>query len=83
MLPKGILFDLDDTIIAYSSPADPTWRRLCDEYTKQYKMGDPDILYSTIKEISHWYWSDADRHKNGRNNLDNARREMMEIVFQN
>ena len=80
MLPKGILFDLDDTIIAYSAVAGPTWQKLCDDYARQFALGDPEVLFDTIMEISHWYWSDPERHRIGRNDLDHARRETMRMV---
>ncbi len=38
MLPKGILFDLDDTILAYSVVAEPTWRRICDDYAGRMEL---------------------------------------------
>lgn len=82
MLPKGILFDLDDTIIAYSAVAEPTWRRLCDEYTARFKTYSSNELFATIMEVSHWYWSDEERHRIGRNDLDNARRETLRLVSQ-
>ena len=82
MLPKGILFDLDDTIIAYSAVAEPTWRRLCDEYTARHDTCGSSELFDTIMEISHWYWSDEERHRIGRNDLDNARRETLRLVSQ-
>lgn len=31
-LPKGILFDLDDTIIAFDAVAEPVWERVCRSY---------------------------------------------------
>ena len=80
MLPKGILFDLDDTIIAYSPVAEPLWRKLCREFSSRHDSCDADVLYETIMEISNWYWSDAERHRIGRNNLDHARREVMDMV---
>ena len=80
MLPKGILFDLDDTIIAYSAAAEPTWRRLCDEYTARHNGCDANVLFDTIMEVSHWYWSNEERHRIGRNDLDNARRETLRLV---
>ena len=41
MLPKGILFDLDDTIIAYTPVAEPTWRKVCNEFTLNNNGLDP------------------------------------------
>ncbi|RJQ65850.1 MAG: HAD family hydrolase [Desulfobacteraceae bacterium] len=82
MLPKGILFDLDDTIIAYSAGAEPTWQRLCNEYTAKYELCDSSVLFNTIMEINRWFWSDEERHRTGRNDMDNTRRKLMTSVFQ-
>lgn len=81
MLPKGILFDLDDTIIAYSEISAPTWREVCEEYSSNNNMLEADLLYSTIREVSRWYWSDSERHRTGRSDLNKARRQILELVF--
>jgi putative hydrolase of the HAD superfamily len=82
MLPKGILFDLDDTIIAYSSVAEPTWKRICVDFACQIDSFSPDKLYQAIYNVSDWYWSDRERHKNGRRDLNNARRGIVTQAFQ-
>ncbi|MBA3029429.1 MAG: HAD family hydrolase [Desulfobacteraceae bacterium] len=80
MYPKGILFDLDDTIISYSPVAEPLWRKLCREFTFRHDSCDAEVLYETLMEISNGYWSDAERHRMGRLNLEAARREVMDLV---
>ena len=82
MLPKGILFDLDDTIIAFDAVANPTWRRICEEYASKYALFDPDRLYGAINEVRTWYWSDQNRHKIGRKNLDSTRRKIVRLAFE-
>ncbi len=82
MLPKGILFDLDDTILAYSEISKPIWKQVCGQYSKENEKLEPVLLYSTIKETSRWYWSDPERHRRGRSDLNRARREVMEMVFE-
>ncbi len=82
MLPKGILFDLDDTIIAYSEISKPIWKQVCSEFSMENDKLEPGLLYRTIKAVSHWYWSDTERHRIGRSDLDQARREVMEMVFE-
>jgi putative hydrolase of the HAD superfamily len=83
MLPQGILFDLDDTIIAFDAVADPTWKRICEEYAGKSTLFDPDSLYNAIHEARTWYWSDKNRHKIGRMNLDRTRREIVRRAFEN
>lgn len=81
MLPKGMLFDLDDTIIAYTPVVEPTWRRICREYAVKNSLPDADTLFLTIREASNWYWSDEERHRIGRSDLNSARRVILEIAF--
>lgn len=82
MLPKGILFDLDDTIIAYGGISVPIWKQVCKEFSGGNDRLEPVLLYDTIKDISSWYWSDPDRHRIGRSDLNRARRHIMEMVFE-
>ncbi len=81
MLPEGILFDLDDTIIAFGAHAAPIWRRICEEYSGKCELSDAYSLYRAIKEVSKWFWSDSERHKIGRMDLDNTRREIVNLAF--
>ena len=82
MLPKGILFDLDDTILVYSEISDPIWKQVCEKNTKENDKLEPEMLYEKIKEVSRWYWSDPERHRTGRSDLNRARRQILEMVFE-
>ena len=82
MLPKGILFDLDDTIIAYSEISKPIWKQVCIEFSAENEKLEPGLLYDKIKEISQSYWSDPERHRIGRSDLNRTRRKIMEMVFE-
>lgn len=81
MSVKGILFDLDDTIIAYSEISKPVWKQVCKEFSSEHEKLEPELLYEKIKEVSRWYWSDPERHRTGRSDLNRARKEIMEMVF--
>ena len=82
MLPKGILFDLDDTIIAFGSVADTARLQACDKYYTECSLSNANDLFQAISKTSQWYWSDRDRHKAGRNNIDNARREIVNLALE-
>lgn len=82
MLPKGILFDLDDTILAYSEISKPIWKQVCHKYSAENDRLEPELLYEKIKEVSRWYWSDPERHRVGRSDLNRTRREVMAMVFE-
>ncbi len=82
MLPKGILIDLDDTILAYSVVAEPTWRRTCADFACRMDSINPEKLFQGIHKVSSWYWSDKERHKSGRRDLNRARRLIVTQAFQ-
>lgn len=81
MLPRGILFDLDDTILAFDAIANPTWQRLCETYACQVALSDPMLLYQAIQDIRTWYWSDPIRSQWARHNLGQLRRDIVTQAF--
>ena len=81
--PKGILFDLDDTIIAYGVVAGPIWKNLCEQYAPETEPHDAATLFSAIDDVRRWFWSDANRHKAGRMDLDKTRTRLIGLAFEN
>lgn len=81
MLPKGILFDLDDTIIARDTVEHPTWDQMCTLYAPQVPGLDADRLFQAIQDVRTWFWSDAQRYKYGRQHLQEARRAIVQRAF--
>lgn len=75
MLPKAILFDLDDTIL-YSGDAVGEWTAACAEGVPADGY-DREAILAAIHEERLWYWSDADRHRLGRLDLPAARRAIV------
>lgn len=71
-LPKTVLLDLDDTILAYDDGVDECWRAACVRYA--HRIPDADRLRAEISEYSRWYWSDPIRHREGRLDLMQARK---------
>ena len=82
MQPKGILFDLDDTITTFDAISDPTWREICEEYAGRCGLSQPGLLDDAIAEVRKWYWSDKERHRSGRLDLDNTRRTIVVLALQ-
>jgi len=79
--PKVIIFDLDDTLIAWSSATPALWTDLCREY--EGLCGVPhEELYRAIRETGDWYWSDPERHRTGRLDLFKARRILVGMALQ-
>jgi putative hydrolase of the HAD superfamily len=79
-LPKGLLLDLDDTILDDSSTIDRCWREACVEHAAGL-AADPLHVMETIRRTSQWYWADPDRHREGRLALDEARREVVRLAL--
>ena len=77
LMPKGIIFDLDDTIIQFDAVAKPSWLSTCNYFTDGERIKDSKILFDAIVQSRKWYWSDTDRHQTGRLNLDKARRTIV------
>lgn len=76
-LPKAILLDLDDTILALTESVDPCWRRICKRFASRIKGITTNELFAAIKEIRIWYWGNSERHRRGRIDLIRARREIV------
>jgi putative hydrolase of the HAD superfamily len=80
-LPKAILLDLDDTIVALSASADPYWQQVCERFAGQVEGLTPQALFDALKESRTWFWSDSQRHQRGRMDLEAARREIVAHAF--
>jgi putative hydrolase of the HAD superfamily len=80
-LPAGFLLDLDDTILDDSSNIDRCWRDACAANASDLSGLDLSIVLDTIRNTSRWYWSDSDRHRDGRLELDAARREVVRLAL--
>lgn len=68
-LPQAIIFDLDDTILDDSSQVEPCWQQACREAARALDGLDPVALRAAIKREADWYWSDPERHREGRLDL--------------
>ena len=77
----GVLFDLDDTLVAFDAVTNQSWKQVCLEYTTSKPGLNPEALFTAIRKISDWYWSDPERHRIGRNNMAPARRSIVREAF--
>ena len=77
--PAGILFDLDDTLIAYDAVAEDSWRTVCAGLFDDMSVSR-DVL-ATIRRVRAWYWSDPDRHRAGRRDLQAARLKIVSFAL--
>ncbi|MBN1438466.1 MAG: HAD family hydrolase [Anaerolineales bacterium] len=80
-IPEKLILDLDDTILDYSAPAEALWPRLFRTYAE--RMGIPAArLQEAVDASRRWYWSDADRFREGRLDLKRARRFFIRRGFE-
>jgi putative hydrolase of the HAD superfamily len=81
--PKAILMDLDDTLIAFDSVCEPAWLQCCNEFVScNPEQFTSEELYKSIVDTRRWYWADPARHKRGRENLKEARREVVRFALE-
>jgi putative hydrolase of the HAD superfamily len=76
-LPRAILFDLDDTILMDSNNVDSCWLSACHRCASQTEALKPEALFAAIQEYRAWFWSDPERHRRGRLDLEAARRDIV------
>ena len=79
-----ILFDLDDTLMAFDIVSNEAWDKATDEFIKTNNINiEKTILLEKIHKIKKWYWGDPERHRIGRKNIINARREIVKLALEN
>jgi len=77
-----ILFDLDDTLMAFDLVSEKAWEKSVDIFIQNNNINtEKDILLEKLNTTRKWYWADAERHKIGRKNIVNARREIVKIAL--
>jgi putative hydrolase of the HAD superfamily len=79
-----ILFDLDDTLMAFDIVSDKAWDKAVDEFIQCNNINiEKNILLEKINTTRKWYWADSERHKIGRENINNARKEIVKLALEN
>ena len=63
MLKRAVIFDLDDTLVAFESVSEPSWLQVCREYVQTGSGKQAQRIFETIKKHSDWYWADDARHR--------------------
>ncbi|MBI4976992.1 MAG: HAD family hydrolase [Spirochaetes bacterium] len=77
---RAAVIDLDDTLVAFDAVSASSWKTVLDAYAEQHAV-DAVTLYETIMRCNNWYWSDAERHRIGRNDLIAARTKVIRMAF--
>ena len=81
MLPKAILFDLDDTLISAYNRPDRAWLVVALEFAADLYPNDPTEVAMAINRAADIFWADAERHRVGRLQLVDARVTILADAF--
>ena len=79
--PRAVLLDLDDTIVDDTSGAESGWIDACNDCCSHLPVSSATALLNQIHQTREWYWSDPERQRLGRLNLDATRREIVALAF--
>jgi putative hydrolase of the HAD superfamily len=81
MTPRALLLDLDDTILDDTSSVSDSWRDACTIHADRLAPLDASTVIDAIRKTSKWFWDDPDRHREGRLQLEAARREVVRLAL--
>ena len=77
-----ILFDLDDTLLAFDLVSETAWDKAVDIFIQNSKINiGKEILLKKLHTTRQWYWADPERHRIGRKNIIQARREIVKFAL--
>lgn len=65
-LPRAILLDLDNTILAFDEGIEASWQKVCIEYARDIDGADPLLLRERIREAQNGLWMQPDWNMEGR-----------------
>jgi putative hydrolase of the HAD superfamily len=80
-LPRAILFDLDDTILAAFGRSPEQWHRVIGEFAPRLDGHEPASVIDAIQSYSRYLWADQARHKDWRHRIGDARRHIVASAF--
>ncbi|HTV87508.1 MAG TPA: HAD family hydrolase [Stellaceae bacterium] len=81
VLPRAILFDLDDTILAAFGQSPEQWQRVIGEFAAHLAPHEPAAVIDAIQAYSRYLWADQARHKDWRHRIGDARRHIVASAF--
>lgn len=81
MKTDAVIFDLDDTLVAFDLVTESTWRQVCLEYVSGNRSVSFDAVFNAVTAESREFWSDEERHKTGRLDIVSARRSVVSSAF--
>jgi putative hydrolase of the HAD superfamily len=82
VLPKAILFDLDDTLISAYNRPDLAWFAIAHEFALDLHPHAPAEVATAINLAADVFWADPERHRVGRLQLIDARTTIVADAFE-
>ena len=79
--PSAIFFDMDGTILDWTSGMEESWLESCVEHHDATWPHKPEDTHQAITVRRTWFWSDHARATRGRMDLDGASREIVRHAF--
>ena len=80
-LPRAILFDLDDTIISAYGRPELAWSAVIGEFTSSLAPLSNSAVVKAVLATASSFWSDPQRHREWRQKIRDARREIVALAF--
>lgn len=80
-LPRAILFDMDDTILAVSGSARVVWTRIAEEFAAALAPLSPAEIVTAIEAQSQRLWNDNAWNREWRVRVGEARRHVVASAF--
>lgn len=72
---KAVLLDLDGTLIPFYKNSEFIWREACINFLKHFSINiSVELIINSILKKSSWFWADEVRHQNGRINIHETRK---------
>ncbi len=82
--PAAILFDLDDTILACEGGDYlKLWMNSVEEHIHLFEDLTANVLFDQIRKVAEEFWSDIDRHRNGRLDIKASRQALVATAASN
>lgn len=82
LLPKAILFDLDDTIVSFSAGPNNFWYDAYKAYQERFQHISDRVFLEAIRLAAGDFWSDPQRARRGRLDLFWGRRQVAKRAFE-
>lgn len=78
--PTAVFFDMDGTILDWQSGMEETWRASMERHNDgSYEV---HAMHELIRTRRDWFWSDPERARTGRLDLDEASRVIVRSAFE-